>query len=159
MNRGRNAFTVLGGGGLLLLSLLFLKPEPAPKLSPTPVAAPVSAAKVASVLPKLPMAFEANAGQHPEEVDFLARVGGYTLFLTGEGPVMVFRDVERAGERELREAVGEEPGAAGATEAALRLRLAGATAGAKAEGRAELPGKVSYFRGKDPAKWRSSIPT
>ncbi len=41
----------------------------------------------------------------------------------------------------------------------LRLKMIGANAAARVEGQDELPGKVNYFIGNDPEKWRRNIPT
>ena len=41
----------------------------------------------------------------------------------------------------------------------LRLRLLGASTGAKVAGMDELPGKSNYFIGKDPKKWHTHVPT
>ncbi|HMD85875.1 MAG TPA: SBBP repeat-containing protein [Terriglobia bacterium] len=42
---------------------------------------------------------------------------------------------------------------------ALRMRLVGANGHAAAAGADELPGKVNYFIGNDPKKWRTNVPT
>lgn len=41
----------------------------------------------------------------------------------------------------------------------LRLKLLGANNKPETEGQDELPGKVNYFAGSDPANWRRNIPT
>ncbi|HYH83923.1 MAG TPA: SBBP repeat-containing protein, partial [Pyrinomonadaceae bacterium] len=41
----------------------------------------------------------------------------------------------------------------------LRMRVVGADAGAAVEGADELTGRVNYFNGDDPAKWRTDVPT
>jgi hypothetical protein len=41
----------------------------------------------------------------------------------------------------------------------LRLKMVGGNTGARVEGQEELPGKVNYFIGNDPEKWRHNIPT
>jgi photosystem II stability/assembly factor-like uncharacterized protein len=41
----------------------------------------------------------------------------------------------------------------------LRLKLLGANSKPEVEGQDELPGKVNYFTGNDPANWRRNIPT
>ena len=43
--------------------------------------------------------------------------------------------------------------------AVIRLRLVGAKPDAEVTGREELPGKVNYFIGNDPKKWRTNVPT
>ena len=45
------------------------------------------------------------------------------------------------------------------TDAALALRLVGASSGARVSGLDELPGKCNYFLGNDPKKWRRNVPT
>jgi hypothetical protein len=46
-----------------------------------------------------------------------------------------------------------------AQSAVLRMRLVGANSGAKITGQNELPGKVNYFIGNDPEKWRTNVAT
>ena len=41
----------------------------------------------------------------------------------------------------------------------VRLRLVGANPNAAVAGEDELPGKVNYFIGNDPKKWRTNVPT
>jgi hypothetical protein len=41
----------------------------------------------------------------------------------------------------------------------VRLRLVGANPKAEVVGADELPGKVNYFTGNDPARWRANVPT
>jgi hypothetical protein len=87
------------------------------------------------------MSFEANLGQADPEVDFLSRGHDYVLFLTSQEAVFALRT----------------PPARDA--AVLRMRLVGANARPRVRGVGELPGRSSYFIGKDPRKWRSGVPT
>ncbi|MBI4468528.1 MAG: SBBP repeat-containing protein [Acidobacteria bacterium] len=48
---------------------------------------------------------------------------------------------------------------ASANQAALRMKLAGANPQSEVVGGNELPGKVNYFIGNDPARWHTLIPT
>src|SRR5438132_190789 len=89
----------------------------------------------------LPLAFEANAGQTDSRVKFLAQGAGYRLFLTSREAVFVFAGGEAA------------------NTSVVRLKLEGARAGAKAVGVDALPGKANYFKGNDPKKWRTDVPT
>jgi len=41
----------------------------------------------------------------------------------------------------------------------LRLQLVGANPNPQIAGLEELPGKVNYFLGNDPSKWRTDLPT
>ncbi|HTW48519.1 MAG TPA: SBBP repeat-containing protein [Acidobacteriaceae bacterium] len=96
-------------------------------------------ARVAASYARLPLSFEANAGQADARAQFLARGNGYTLALTADGAELSLRTAQ---------------GASGA----LRMEVAGARATAP-RGEAQLPGTVSYFLGNDPAEWRAGIPT
>lgn len=113
---------------------------------------------------KLPLSFEANRGQSDPRVRFLARSPGYTLFLTPAEAVLVLTRPERQGPGEGPRLSGEGPKLRGrpdgreVTRAALRITFAGASPRLLVEGREE-PGKANYFRGNDPAKWRTQVPT
>ena len=85
---------------------------------------------------RLPLSFEANRGQTDSQVDFLVRGASYTMFLKPTEAVLAMRS------RSL-----------------LHMRLVGANVTARREGQEILPGKVNYFRGNDPTRWRVGIPT
>src|SRR6267142_719006 len=91
---------------------------------------------------KLPLQFEANRGQTQKDVRFLARGPGYGLYLTSDEAVLVL----------------SKP-AADAKRVALRMSLVGRARKPAVSGIDELPGKANYFSGRDPAKWRSNVPT
>jgi beta-propeller repeat-containing protein len=88
---------------------------------------------------RLPLHFEANLGQTAEQVKFLARGSGYTLFLTSNESVLVLRRPDTAG-------------------SVVRVKLLGASPRPAVEGREELPGKSHYFIGSDPRRWQTAIP-
>ena len=90
----------------------------------------------------LPLSFEANQGQVDEQVKYLARGQGYTLFLTPGAAVLGLRS----------------EGAGKPTEW-LRLVLQGAATAPAITGEEQLPGQSNYFIGNDPAQWRTNIPT
>ncbi len=90
---------------------------------------------------KLPLAFEKNQGQAGPSVDYLARGGGYSVFLSGGSARLTVRQSKSA------------------APAAVDLKLAGARRNPKVATRNSLPGKVNYFIGNDPARWRTEIPT
>jgi len=119
--------------------------------------------QVQAVYSRLPLSFEANRGQTDAQVKFLARGRGYTLFLTATEVVLVLRQPAnfpsspRPGGRE--DGPGErhfQPEKATAT--VLRMKLVGANPVPQVVGLEELPGKVNYFLGKDPIKWRTNVP-
>ena len=86
---------------------------------------------------QLPLRFEPNRGQTDERVRCVSRLGGYDLFLTPGEAVFALN---------------------GRKAAALRMKLAGASADARGEGLDALPGVSNYFKGKDPSKWRTNVP-
>jgi hypothetical protein len=110
-----------------------------------PTTSEVDRARVREDYSQLPLRFEVNRGQTDAQVQFLARGSGSTLFLT-------------AGEAVLR---FQQPAPANATapETVLRMQFLGAKATPQLVGREELPGKVNYFYGDDPAQWHTNVPT
>jgi hypothetical protein len=88
----------------------------------------------------LPLSFEANSGQADDRVQFLARGGGYSLLLTSTEVVLAL----------------SKPSAA--VNAMVRMSLVHAKP-LQGVGVNELPGRVKYFLGNDPRKWRTRIPT
>jgi hypothetical protein len=109
---------------------------------------------------KLPMNFEINQGQTDSQVDYLARGTGYTLFLTHGEAVLALRDgaAHRIG-------IGEE-GNGDATrdlgsgdQTVLRMGLVGTNLHSAAAGVNQLPGKANYFRGQDPSRWQTAVPS
>lgn len=96
------------------------------------------ALSVRTAFGRLPSQFEANLGQVDPEVRYLSHGSNYSLFLTSTKAVVVFQ------------------GVAGA---ALTMSLEGANPQSKVTGFEELPGKVHYFIGSDPAKWRTQVAT
>ncbi len=100
---------------------------------------PPSRSRFAVAYARLPLHFEANQGQVDPAVKFLARGQGYTLFLASDEVVFGVP-------------TGERP-------ALVRMKLLGADPAAEIVGRDELPGKVNYFRGRDPVAWQTNVPT
>ncbi|MGA9752503.1 MAG: SBBP repeat-containing protein, partial [Acidobacteriota bacterium] len=103
--------------------------------------------RVVDAYGKLPMSFEANRGQADPSVRFLARGSGYGLFLGKNG---------------VQLSLAGTSGGRGATADAaahLTLSLLGTNRSSSVEGVDLLPGRVNYFLGSDPAKWRTDIPT
>ena len=117
--------------------------------------------RFSTVYGRLPLQFEANRGQTDARVKFLARGPGYTIFLTATEAVMVLRQGKTGGPRSMREppplTLSRPPTPERAS--VVRMRLVGANARSAVTGTEELPGKVSYFLGNDPKKWRTNVPT
>ncbi|MCA1557493.1 MAG: hypothetical protein LC731_03015, partial [Acidobacteria bacterium] len=97
---------------------------------------------------QLPLSFEANRGQAKEDVNFVARGAGYTLALSPAEANFV-----------LARRSNESSQSGESSQAVLRMNLVGANQSAAVEGLNELEGKVNYFIGDDPTKWRANIPT
>ena len=123
---------------------------------------------------RLPLQFEENRGQTDAQVRFLSRGSGYALFLTRDEAVLQLRSADPGpagtglGLRNANSAIpqGEVRNPQSAIRnpklgrpVTLRMRLVGAHPNAEARGLEELPGKVNYFIGSDPSRWRANIPT
>ena len=139
---------------------------------------PVAQSRLSESYGRLPLSFEANIGQVDPQVKFVARGSGYTLFLTSTemvlslpGKTLASGPHEIAGAglaqeisdpwkkfRQILPGTSEPPQGAAASNV-VRLKLTGANPNPNAVGLEELPGKVNYFIGSDPAKWRTEIPT
>jgi hypothetical protein len=89
------------------------------------------------VQPKLPLTFEANLGQAPPDVRYLARGRGFTL-LIGD-----------------RESAVHLYGSRGM----LRMRLAGARPNPQLQALDPSPEVANYYLGSDPSKWLRGVPT
>ncbi len=122
-------------------------------------AAAATDARVSESYGKLPLHFETNRGQTDKNVRFLSRGPGYNLYLTANEAVLVLAKPNADATRDVR-STQTRPGAkAQEKSVALRMSLVGAARKPVVSGREELPGKANYFIGKDPAKWRTNVPT
>jgi hypothetical protein len=137
-----------------------------PALASSPALAPTAAvpsglapaAKSRQSLARLPLSFEANQGQTDKEVDYLSRGPGYTVFLTPTEAVLTLSPAQLAADS------SEEKGTFGLLApkpeaTAVRIQLIGANPAGHATGGNRLPGNVNYFRGNDPSRWQTRIPT
>jgi len=107
------------------------------------------AARAVEAYGNLPISFEANTGQADSRVRFLSRGPGYTLFLTSDEAVLALPAPHGKSDRSVDP---DNP-------TVMRMRLVGANTAATISGAEELPGKSNYFRGNDPNRWRTGIPT
>jgi hypothetical protein len=111
---------------------------------------------------KLPLSFEANRGQTDGQVKFLSRGSGFSLFLSNDEAVI---DLKKTGPshidpRRLILAPTRMADTEGTSaNVKLHMQLLGANMASRVVGAADLPGKVNYFIGNDPAKWRTNVPT
>ena len=106
---------------------------------------------------QLPLSFEVNKGQSAEQVRFLARGQGYGLLLTASGPVLSLEKKAQSVKQELEHTTEELELPQPDQRAVLSMHLVGAHPSPKISGVDELPGKVNYFVGNNPRKWRKSI--
>jgi hypothetical protein len=102
---------------------------------------------------RLPLFFTENQGQVDPHVKFYTRGQGHTIFFTPEAMVLSLKrssgDVERNG--------GKKKGAG--NQALVQLRPQGIRPGVEILATEPLPGKVNYYQGNDPGKWRTEVPT
>jgi Beta-propeller repeat/Cep192 domain 4/Abnormal spindle-like microcephaly-assoc'd, ASPM-SPD-2-Hydin len=105
----------------------------------------------------LPLTFEANQGQADPQVKFVSRGPGYTVLLTTGGLVLSLRPVET--QIDLQSSDLKGPSKLPPPAATLQLKLVGSARNPTVVGEDPQPGKVNYFIGNDPAKWRTNIPT
>ena len=142
---------------------------------------PTASSRAGEAYGQLPLSFEPNVGQAGGPFQFLARGSGYGLFLSPTGAVLVLARPALAEEKPLSETALQEPrtteersAAAGGARrlarnrqppiaerqiTALRVDLVGADPQAAMAGRGELPGRMNYFKGSDPAQWRANVPS
>ena len=109
----------------------------------------------------LPLSFELNQGQTNKRVKFLARADGYLLFLTPTETVMALENgrTHRRGKEnpEARTTVDEDEPRP--SRSIIRMRLEGANPTPDIQGLGELKSRSNYFKGSDPAQWRTDIPS
>jgi hypothetical protein len=146
------AFSLGTPSPLFLSDRALMKGEPAT----------VTRVHMAETYGKLPLMFQANAGQTDERVKFMAQGPGYSLFLTSTESVFVMSRRER----ESKESRSKESDSERASKAmrpaertVLRMKLVDANAEATVTGVDEMATKVSYFGGDDPTKWHAAVPT
>jgi hypothetical protein len=110
---------------------------------------------------KLPLQFERNDGQTAEQVKFLSRGRGYNLFLTPTEAVLALRHNSKKEGIKPSPTMNDSVGAGliPAPSAVLRMQFEAANREAQIKGLEELPGRVNYFLGNNPKKWRTNIPT
>jgi hypothetical protein len=96
----------------------------------------------------LPLSFESNEGQYSPPIRFAARGPGYSVELLPDGADLIFQrpasQVRSGPDQEIDR---------------IHIGLDRPSAALRVEGVNELPGKVNYFVGHDPAQWHTGIPT
>jgi len=82
----------------------------------------------------LPVHFEPNLGQMPDQIRYYSRGEGFQLFMT---------DTETIFRR---------------NDSTVRLKMPGGSSGSRWEALEKLPGISNYYIGNDPTKWRTKVP-
>ncbi len=119
---------------------------------------------------RLPLSFEQNVGQFDERVDFVARTGGMTTFLTPTAAVFAIQNSEsriqnsesadwRAGRVNALDASLQGVDTPRSPGVALYMEIVGAKPAGRAAGVNPLEGKLNYFIGNDPSQWHTNIAT
>ena len=121
---------------------------------------------------RLPLRYEENRGQVDARARYVARQGGLSLFAADGGLVLALRSaVGEAGDADAGR-LGATPSAGpslvddeGEAEApapawyGLGLRLEGARADVRPEGRRRMATRSNYLIGDDPSEWRTGVPS
>ncbi len=147
--------------------------QPTPKTQPNRHVAPASASPAAlqaarASFAQLPLSFEENRGQTDGRVKYLSRAANYNLFLTADEAVLTLGNpATRHGCTGLSGRPGgncPDAGTGGADPssnqpegAVLWLKMLGANPAAQISGSDQLPGKINYYVGNDPSKWRTGV--
>ncbi|MBI3249008.1 MAG: hypothetical protein HYZ50_21100 [Deltaproteobacteria bacterium] len=154
-------WTLAVAGGLLAASCATsIDRQKVPLAGPQPLTfhtqSPIPQAKLQVTYAHVPLHFEPNQGQTDEQVHFLSRARGYTLFLTSTEAVLALRQNSEA---RIQKSESQHPTPHTQPPAVLRMQFIGANLNPQIAGHEELPGQVNYFIGNNPDKWRTNIPT
>ena len=147
-------------------NLMAQSPKPALKAQAAPstgasAASPAAAQAARASFAKLPLSFEENAGQTDARVKYTSRGAGYNLFLTPEEAVFALRGGKAPSAcnglaKKINPACAKSPDIR-PEESFLWLKMRGANASPQVVGTEPLPGKINYYIGNDPSKWRTGV--
>ncbi len=105
-----------------------------------------------------PLIFEAGPAQTGDRGCFLARGCNYQFLLAPtEAQIVLCRSTN--GVSQARGRFQEFTGGRAGEARLVRMQFVGASARAMIQGVAELPGKVNYLLGNEPARWRTGVAT
>lgn len=134
--------------------------KPAVKTQSAQPPAALSAARASFA--RLPLSFEENSGQTDSRVKFTSRGSGYNLFLTADEAVFALRggntpaNCSGAGAK-LQALTCADAAKNAGDRSVLWLKMLGANATAPVAGTDVLPGKINYYIGNNPSKWRTGV--
>ncbi len=103
---------------------------------------PAAPAAIHAAVSGIPLNFERNSGQAPEDVQYLAHGRAYAIALSERGAVLSL-----------------SPNAGEHAAAVIRLGLQGAARTPVPVAEAPLPGRVNYLIGSDRSKWLTNLRT
>src|SRR5260370_160376 len=118
-------------------------------------AAPLTASETYG---QFPLHSEANRGQTHEDVRFLARGPGYSLYLTAGEAVLVLARPNADGKRDSRSALKQPDAQTHAMPVVVHMGFVGAAAHPRMSPLEELPRTANYFIGNHPAQWQTNVP-
>src|SRR5262249_25218514 len=129
-------------------------------------AAALSPARAGISEKRLPVTFEVNQGQADAKIKFISRTSDHSVLITSDGAIFRPRKAVSGSQspgdppawNNARVSQNPTPPAA-TTGAAVRMRLVSAARKPRVEGLEPASGKMNYFLGNNPAKWRTGIPT
>jgi hypothetical protein len=118
-------------------------------------------ARVSETYGKLPLMFEANAGQTDKRVRFLSRGSGYNLFLTSTEAVLALNKpgASKEGKDERVKSRVEKKRGVSQSIDVVRMKIVGGNPTAKVTGHDELAGRTNYLIGNNPQKWHTDVPS
>ncbi len=134
-------FSLLCCGALLASAQAERAASPLTPLAPLSPSSSALSPLQAEPLAQLPLQFEANRGQQPSEVRYIARGGAQTLFLTDREAVLTVRSAK-----------------SGAKASVLRMRPSGA-AKRQPLGVDKAEGARNFLLGSDPSRWQRNVPS
>jgi hypothetical protein len=105
----------------------------------------------------LPIRFEPNIGQAPEEMQYVARGIGYVVAVTDHGPLLSFRESAPTQRRADAATLTNTPPSPPLAQAWLRLSLVHARTTAHPRAEQRQTSVSNYFIGNDPSQWRSNV--
>jgi PKD repeat protein len=116
---------------------------------------------------QLPLYFIQNEGQLPDKVKYYEKGLGHSIFFSEEEVVFSFErtadhyasDSEAEPTARFRANAGAKLQERGTEFSVVRLFPVGTQKGIRIDGQEQQEGRVNYFIGKDPGKWRTDIAT
>ena len=166
--KGRSAFPILSVLFLVVAIAipLWASGRIAPRTVPPVASRAESAEQMLNAYANLPLAFVENRGQVDARVGYYAQGSRYAFYFTPEAIILSFLKGDSAapaagqGAHDIATVVAattaETPATQGVT---LALRFLGGNPQAVPEAQERAPGEVNYFRGNDPARWQTQLPS